>query len=51
MPPRLTDWSIALTTVLAFIAGLLSLISGRPQDWLIFMLQGIAGFWLLLLLE
>src|SRR6266700_2132780 len=50
MSPRLTDWSIAITTVLAFIAGLLSLISGRQQDWLIFMLHGIAGFWLLLLL-
>src|SRR5690242_491658 len=50
MPPRLTDWSIALAAVLAFTAGIISLISGRPQDWFIFMLHGIAGMWLLLLL-
>ncbi len=50
MSPRLTDWSIALAAVLAFTAGLVSLISGRPQDWFIFALHGIAGFWLLLLL-
>src|SRR6266581_2402060 len=50
MPPRLTDWSIAFAAVLAFIAGIISLISGRPQDWFIFILHGIAGLWLLLLL-
>ena len=50
MSPRLTDWSIALATLLAFILGLLSLISGLPQEWIIFALHGIAGLWLLLLL-
>ncbi len=50
MSPRLTDWSIALATLLAFILGLLSLISGLPQEWVIFALHGIAGLWLLLLL-
>ena len=50
MSPRLTDWSIALATLLAFILGLLSLISGLPQAWVIFALHGIAGLWLLLLL-
>jgi hypothetical protein len=50
MSPRLTDWSIALATALAFIAGILSLISGQPQEWFIFALHGIAGLWLLLLL-
>src|SRR5215470_386102 len=50
MTPRLTDWSIALATVLAFTAGIISLISGSPQEWFIFMLHGIAGLWLLLLL-
>jgi DMSO/TMAO reductase YedYZ molybdopterin-dependent catalytic subunit len=50
MPPRLTDWSIAFAAGLAFTAGIISLISGRPQDWFIFILHGIAGFWLLLLL-
>jgi DMSO/TMAO reductase YedYZ molybdopterin-dependent catalytic subunit len=50
MSPRLTDWSIALTAAIAFTSGLVSLISGLPQDWFIFVLHGIAGFWLLLLL-
>src|SRR5436309_1824706 len=50
MSPRLTDWSIALAAVLAFTAGIISLISGSPQDWFIFILHGIAGLWLLLLL-
>ncbi len=50
MSPRLTDWSIALATLLAFILGLLSLISGLPQEWIVFALHGIAGLWLLLLL-
>jgi hypothetical protein len=50
MSPRLTDWNIALATGLACLAGIISLVSGRPQDWYIFALHGIAGFWLLLLL-
>jgi DMSO/TMAO reductase YedYZ molybdopterin-dependent catalytic subunit len=50
MSPRLTDWSIALTAAIAFMSGMVSLISGLPQDWFIFVLHGIAGFWLLLLL-
>jgi len=50
MSPRLTDWSIAFAAVLAFTAGIISLISGRPQDWFIFILHGIAGLWLFLLL-
>ena len=50
MPPRLTDWSIALAACLAFTAGIIALLSGDPQDWFIFILHGIAGFWLLLLL-
>ncbi len=50
MSPRLTDWSIALATMLAFLLGLISLISGLPQAWIIFALHGIAGLWLLLLL-
>src|SRR5260221_619709 len=31
-------------------SGIVSLVSGRPQDWFIFALHGVAGFWLLLLL-
>ncbi|HEX6110298.1 MAG TPA: molybdopterin-dependent oxidoreductase [Ktedonobacteraceae bacterium] len=50
MSPRLTDWSIALATVIAFMTGLVSLITGHPQEWFIFMLHAIGGFWLLLLL-
>lgn len=50
MSPRLTDWSIALASGLAFALGIISLVSGLPQEWFIFALHGIAGLWLLLLL-
>lgn len=50
MSPRLTDWSLALTVLLAFLTGLISLISGSTQTWSLFALHGVAGFWLLLLL-
>jgi DMSO/TMAO reductase YedYZ molybdopterin-dependent catalytic subunit len=50
MSPRLTDWSLALATTFAFVTGVLSLISGHLEEWLIFTLHGIAGFWLLLLM-
>ncbi|MGO8950010.1 MAG: molybdopterin-dependent oxidoreductase [Ktedonobacterales bacterium] len=50
MPPRLTDWSLALATGVAATSGLVSLISGRPNLWLVFALHGAAGLWLLLLL-
>ncbi|MEO7001581.1 MAG: molybdopterin-dependent oxidoreductase [Ktedonobacterales bacterium] len=48
--PRLTDWSLALVVGLGFVTGLISLISGQPNDWLIFALHGAVGFWLLALL-
>jgi hypothetical protein len=50
MSPRLTDWGLAVAVAVAFASGILSLISGRPEDWLIFALHGMAGLWLLLLL-
>ena len=50
MSPRLTDWSLALAAALALMTGIVSLISGLPQEWFIFALHAIAGFWLLLLL-
>jgi hypothetical protein len=50
MSPRLTDWSIALAAVLAFMTGIVSLITGNLQGWFIFVLHAIGGFWLLLLL-
>ncbi|HEU5097463.1 MAG TPA: molybdopterin-binding oxidoreductase, partial [Roseiflexaceae bacterium] len=48
MSPRLTDWSLALAVGIAFASGVLGLISGRPDDWPIFALHGMAGLWLLL---
>jgi DMSO/TMAO reductase YedYZ molybdopterin-dependent catalytic subunit len=50
MPPRLTDWSIALATTVAFVTGIISLVSGHLGEWFIFVLHGMAGFWLLVLL-
>jgi hypothetical protein len=50
MSPRLTDWSLALGAALASTTGIVSLASGLPQEWFIFVLHAIAGFWLLLLL-
>ncbi len=50
MSPRFTDWSIALAAGLAFTLGIISLVSGLPQEWFIFALHGIAGLWLLVLL-
>src|SRR6266581_1911316 len=50
MSPRLTDWSIALAIGIAFMTGVVSLITGHPQEWLIFVLHAIGGFWLLLLM-
>jgi hypothetical protein len=50
MPPRLTDWSLALAIGIAFGSGIVSLVSGRAEQWLIFTLHGAAGLWLLLLL-
>jgi DMSO/TMAO reductase YedYZ molybdopterin-dependent catalytic subunit len=50
LPPRLTDWSLALAAGLAGATGLVSLVSGRPNLWLVFALHGAAGLWLLLLL-
>jgi cytochrome b561 len=50
MSPRLTDWSIALAALIALATGLVSLVSGYPQEWFAFALHGIAGLWLLLLM-
>lgn len=50
MSPRLTDWSIALSVLIASATGVISLISGQPQEWIVFALHGIGGLWLLLLL-
>src|SRR5579859_2899304 len=50
MSPRLTDWNIAFAAAIAFMTGVISLVSGYPQERFIFLLHGIVGFWLLLLL-
>src|SRR5258708_27916865 len=50
LSPRLTDWSLALAASLAIATGIVSLVSGRPQEWFIFAVEGVAGFWVLLLL-
>jgi DMSO/TMAO reductase YedYZ molybdopterin-dependent catalytic subunit len=50
MSPRFTDWSIALAVGIAFGSGIVSLASGRPEQWPVFALHGMAGLWLLLLL-
>src|SRR5581483_5101264 len=50
MSARLTDWSLALAASLAFLTGLLSLISGSLQEWEVFALHAVAGFWVGLLL-
>jgi DMSO/TMAO reductase YedYZ molybdopterin-dependent catalytic subunit len=50
MPPRLTDWSLALAGAAAFVSGIVSLFSGQPDTWLVFAFHGAAGLWLLLLL-
>jgi DMSO/TMAO reductase YedYZ molybdopterin-dependent catalytic subunit len=50
MPPRLTDWSLALAGGAALASGVLSLFSGQPGLWLVFAFHGAAGLWLVLLL-
>jgi hypothetical protein len=50
MSPRLTDWSLALTAALALGTGVLSLVSGHPEQWPVFAAHGVAGLWLVLLL-
>ena len=49
MPPRLTDWSLAIAVWLAFATGVISLVSGRAELWLLFATHGAIGLWLLLL--
>jgi DMSO/TMAO reductase YedYZ molybdopterin-dependent catalytic subunit len=48
--PRLTDWALALGAALALGTGVLSLVSGHPEQWLVFAAHGVAGLWLALLL-
>lgn len=49
MNPRLTDWSLALAVWIAFATGVISLVIGRADQWLVFVAHGAVGLWLLLL--
>jgi DMSO/TMAO reductase YedYZ molybdopterin-dependent catalytic subunit len=48
--PRVTDWSLAVGVGVGAATGLVSLISGRPEQWIVFALHGVAGLWLVFLL-
>jgi DMSO/TMAO reductase YedYZ molybdopterin-dependent catalytic subunit len=50
MSPRLTDWSLAVAAGIGFGSGIISLVSGRSEHWLVFAAHGMAGLWLLLVL-
>ncbi|MBA3824488.1 MAG: molybdopterin-dependent oxidoreductase [Ktedonobacterales bacterium] len=50
LPPRLSDWLLALTIGVGFATGILSLISGAAWQWFIFAAHGMAGLWLAVLL-
>ncbi len=50
MPPRRTDWTLALGTGLAFATGLAGNLIGRPEGQWVFALHGMAGFALALFL-
>jgi len=49
MPPRLTDWSLALAVWIAFATGVISLVMGRAEQWLVFAVHGAVGLWLAVL--
>ncbi len=50
LPPRLVDWTVLGAVVTAVVSGLVSLVTGRPGDWWVFALHGVAGFVLLVAL-
>lgn len=50
MTARLTDWSLALCVGVAFATGLVGNDAGRPEQWWVFALHGIAGLALALFL-
>lgn len=43
LPPRLTDWTVLVTVLAALATGLGSLWAGRPGDWWVYSLHGVAG--------
>jgi hypothetical protein len=50
MAPRLVDWCLAAGTAGALATGILSLISGSPDQALVFVLHDMAGLWIGVLL-
>jgi DMSO/TMAO reductase YedYZ molybdopterin-dependent catalytic subunit len=48
--PRVTDWSLAVGVGVGAATGLVSLVSGHPEQWIVFTLHGVAGLWLVFLL-
>lgn len=50
LPPRLVDWTVLGAVAVALLSGITSLVSGRPGDWWIFAVHGVAGFVLLVAL-
>ncbi|HEX3272785.1 MAG TPA: molybdopterin-dependent oxidoreductase [Ktedonobacterales bacterium] len=48
--PRVTDWSLAVGVGVGAATGLVSLINGRPEQWIVFTLHGVVGLWLVFLL-
>ncbi|WP_435077513.1 molybdopterin-dependent oxidoreductase [Halococcus sp. AFM35] len=50
LPPRLVDWSILITVGFAVATGMLTLVSGQPGDAVVFVLHGMGGLALVVLL-
>ncbi|MFB6146912.1 MAG: molybdopterin-dependent oxidoreductase [Halobacteriaceae archaeon] len=50
LPPRLTDWTLLLVVGVSFATGLLSLVAGTPGEWWVFVVHGVAGLTLVVLL-
>ena len=50
LPPRLVDWSILVAVGFSLLTGLVSLVSGRPGDAVVFVLHGMGGLALVVLL-
>lgn len=49
LPPRLVDWSIFVGVCFAFATGLVSLVSGAQSDAVVFVLHGMGGLALVVL--
>lgn len=49
LPPRLVDWSIFAVLGLELATGLVSLVGGRPAEWLVFVVHSIGGLLLCVL--